>query len=658
MTRFLGEVEGKIRRLAQTVRELGDDGFNEQTRLEVHDLLCTIRLAIWEDKDAFVQWLDMKPHEINPGVLQRIILIEGESDSSGKALDGVELRFHIFSDGSDTFRHNHSQDFITVPLTGTYTYTYYDVDEDADGEYREWERKKSGPLTEQPRGKGRIFPAKRGGVGPFDLVPLESSEKVAGTLRGGDEPLFVHHQWIHTVNHIEEDGPMITFVVRRGYRHPKTRVISNIDEDATDGNEIVRSTKRNNVEPHEKEEIQNTILAALAPHKVGGKHTKFGDLKHYMIPVKSLLRINKKDFEDYPASKTICANLLRSNGFTFLPLMSGDRCDEFFAIDVFNPAKAETVEPDSLELDDHVLSALLWTIGSRKFVCPVKSKDGELEGMFSLEDINDQRFRNALLLSLVSQESFKFVEESERKATAASRVEYANKLFSTVESLYQKVFKTGDGAPNKKEVEDHLHKTMLQLGPLITMASDLDLGRVIVQTDDEDTFSLKSRARFPMFIYKVDDVDQPKGRKEAEIALELMYKGGNYSQLALVSPKKRVLLQLEPKGKDGYNIDRWNLETKNGEATLEEVLTSFAHNSRPLFVQRGEELGIFTPYEFNAGPNHESLRAFVYQKAQQKGGKLRTELLTNYATTMHALSTEESEETEEAFHQFCKMLLS
>ena len=657
MARFLGEVEKKIQRLAERVGTLGDEAFNERTRLDVHDLLCTIRLAIWEDKEAFVQWLDKKPHEINPGVLDRIILIEGKKDATGEAVDGVELRFHIFKDGSDTFRHNHSQDFITIPLKGTYTYTYYYVDNEADGEYREWERQKGGPLTEQPRKMGQIFSAKRGG-GAFDLVPLEPSENVAGTLRGGDEPLFVHHKWVHTVNHIQEDGDMITFVVRRGYRHPRTRVISEVDEDATEGNEMVRSTKRGQVKKHEKERIQNIILEALAPHKVGGDHTTYGDLKHYMISVENLLRINKEDFDESPANKEICMNLLCSNGFTFLPLMKDEKCENFFSIDVFDPSKAAEVNPDSLEIDDHVLSALLWTIGSRKFVCPVKNKDGKLEGMFSLDDINDQRFHNALLLSLVSQESFEFVDEFERNATAASRVEYANKLFTAVEDLYETVFNTQDGPPNKEVVEALLHKTMLQLGPLITMASDLNLGRVAVQDEEDLTFTLGARARYPMFIYKVDDVERPNDLRRAETALRLIHKGGNYSQLALVSKKKTVMLQLETGIETERIISKWELKTMDSKTTLEEVLHEFALNPRPLFVRRGEELGIFSPYEFNAGLNHESLRAFVYRKVQDKAPRAQTELLTKYATTMHALSTQENEETEEAFHQFCKLLLS
>ena len=83
MGKFLDAVEEKIETLTRNVEALGDDGFNERTRLDVHDLLCTLRLAIWEDEASFVEWLDGKTHEINGDILQRIIIKAGEKIRTG-----------------------------------------------------------------------------------------------------------------------------------------------------------------------------------------------------------------------------------------------------------------------------------------------------------------------------------------------------------------------------------------------------------------------------------------------------------------------------------------------------------------------------------------------------------------------------------------------
>ena len=53
---ILDAVEEKIETLTKNVEALSDDGFNERTRLDVHDLLCTLRLAIWEDEAALLMF--------------------------------------------------------------------------------------------------------------------------------------------------------------------------------------------------------------------------------------------------------------------------------------------------------------------------------------------------------------------------------------------------------------------------------------------------------------------------------------------------------------------------------------------------------------------------------------------------------------------------
>ena len=134
----------------EIVEALCDDGFNERTRLDVHDLLCTLRLAIWEDEASLsLIGLTGKPTKSMEIFGQGLIIKAGEKIRTGNSKDGVELRFHIFKDGNETFKHNHRQDFITIPLTGKYEYTWWMEDKDQSGEYFVWERAKGGALLRQ-----------------------------------------------------------------------------------------------------------------------------------------------------------------------------------------------------------------------------------------------------------------------------------------------------------------------------------------------------------------------------------------------------------------------------------------------------------------------------------------------------------------------------
>ena len=119
-------IDEKIAQLVHQVRRL--DEFDQSTSINAHELLCFIRLAIWEDEEGFIDWLKKKTHEVNPNVLSRLIIHEADKDESMNKIDGVELRFHIFKDGNETFKHNHRQDFITIPLLGAYDYTWWKVD--------------------------------------------------------------------------------------------------------------------------------------------------------------------------------------------------------------------------------------------------------------------------------------------------------------------------------------------------------------------------------------------------------------------------------------------------------------------------------------------------------------------------------------------------
>ena len=669
MGKFLDAVEEKIETLTKNVEALGDDGFNERTRLDVHDLLCTLRLAIWEDEASFVDWLDGKTHEINPNILTRIILKGGEKDAQGNSKDGVELRFHIFKDGNETFKHNHRQDFITIPLTGSYRYTWWFEDATQDGEYFVWERAKGGDLTPKGTKIGVLLPAKRGPN--FNLEPLPPGSS-SGVFQGGDKPMFVYHKWLHTIEHLKqhEHDFMVTFVVRRGYRHPFTKVVSEKD-DADEGNENVLSTKENQLTPEQKREIQQSVADALRPpglqtslneNSMSPKKDAFSHLQNYITPTVNLLRVNKSDFEEEENLNQIaCTALMKSNRFNFLPLMDDNgSCSEFLSIDIFNQDESKKITPPRLALNHHALSAILWTIGSREFVCPVWDEQQQrLAGIFTLENLTGNEFRDALLLSLVSPEALRYIDdETQRKRISGERVAYANQLVDTLSALDGFVFSSDQVTLDSEQMDELIHRSMLSLGPLINMTANIDLPCVSREPQSRKEANLGNWARFPMFVLDVDDPNQPRDRKTAERALELIYKGAQYSQLALISPTKQKLLTL--KDNEGKIIfETSELKVYDSYTELDQIITKFSKLSRPLFVKNEEgDYGIFSIYEFKQDHVFPQFQAYIYDAiGDLSDDETKNNLLNQFGEVCHALFTDESEETEEAFQKFCQHLV-
>ena len=667
MGKFLDAVEEKIETLTKNVEALGDDGFNERTRLDVHDLLCTLRLAIWEDEASFVEWLDGKTHEINGDILQRIIIKAGEKDSDGNSKDGVELRFHIFKDGSETFKHNHRQDFITIPLTGKYEYTWWMEDKDQSGQYFVWERAKGGALTLMGEEEGGLLPAKRG-TG-LTLEPL-LGRLPTGVFQGGDEPMYVHHKWLHTIKHLKAHGFMVTFVVRRGFRHPRTRVVSE-KNDAEDDNVEVRSTKKGNVSDQEKKKIQQYVADALRPpglqtslneNSMSPKKDAFSHLQNYITPTVNLLRVNKSDFEEEEnLNHKACTALMKSNRFNFLPLMDDSgSCSEFLSIDIFNQDESKKITPPRLALNHHALSAILWTIGSREFVCPVWDEEQQrLAGIFALDNLKGNQFRDGLLLSLVSPEALTYIkDEAQRKSISGERVAYANQLVDTLSALDDFVFSSDQVALDSDEMDELIHQAMLSLGPLINMTANIDLPNVSREPQSTKEATLGNWARFPMFVLDVDDPNQPGDRKTAERALELIYKGAQYSQLALISPTKQKLLTRRDKEGD-LKFEPSELKIYDSNTELHQIITEFSKLPRPLFVKNEEgDYGIFSIYEFKQDHVFPQFQAYIYDAIEAvSDDRIKNSLLSQFGEVCHALFTDESEETEEAFHSFCDALV-
>lgn len=649
-------IDEKIAQLVHQVRRL--DEFDQSTSINAHELLCFIRLAIWEDEEGFIDWLKKKTHEVNPNVLSRLIIHEADKDESMNKIDGVELRFHIFKDGNETFKHNHRQDFITIPLLGAYDYTWWKVDREENGMHYEWMREKGGKLSKPIQKKGLLRKAILGDQeGRTELIP-GGKEGPSGKLQAGEKPMFVRNDWHHTVRHHKEKGPMITFVVRRGKQHPHATVLST-QNDAEEGNDFVKTSKKGELKQGEMEEIRTDIIDALRPYDANEGRKKlpeFTDLEHYITPINRLLCMNKSDIEHgNELQKKACLRLMKTNDFSFIPLLDQNlKCSDFLASGLYLEHEPMEIIPlTQISKGHHILSALLWAVGLRKFVVPVES-NGSFAGILSLENVLTKEFEASLLLSLTKMP---FIQDQNKKKNFLSdRLVFGHKLLLKMDNLYRDIFTTqtpGDSAT----IDEHIHEILLSLGPLIVMAPRLDIGYYTPKDQNEDNNNLGSWGRFPMFQINVSSFDSESELEIAEEALRLMEKGNNYSQLALVNQNNhRQLLSISHSEESKFDFVLSELSVASSTMEFPEIMEHFAKNKRPLFVRNSEgELGIFTIYELKEDFLFKKFYFWAVEQISKSEPHERDLLALKLYNLSNLLFDQESNETEIAFTEFCSL---
>ena len=233
---------------------------------------------------------------------------------------------------------------------------------------------------------------------------------------------------------------------------------------------------------------------------------------------------------------------------------------------------------------------------------------------------------------------------------------YANQLVDTLSALDDFVFSSDQVALDSDEMDELIHRAMLSLGPLINMTANIDLPNVSRELQSTKEATLGNWARFPMFVLNVDDPNQPFDNRESVRALELIFKGAQYSQLALISPTKQKLLT-HMGGKDKPELSALKVYDSNTE--LHQIITEFSKLSRPLFVKNEEgDYGIFSIYEFKQDHVFPQFQAYIYDAIGAiSDDETKNSLLNQFGEVCHALFTDESEETEEAFQKFCQNLV-
>jgi len=583
---IITRIENEISRLATEVRNT--DNFGEENIVNVHGLVCLMRYAVWAEEEKFKHWLLSRGMTYNKGVMERIYL---HKDIEGK--DGVELRIHIFSEGSETFKHNHGQNFITMCIQGEYKHTYYTIVEDENSTYQKFIRTPGkGSLT--PKG-GEILPGRivRARLDSGKLIPDENAQLVA--FSEGDLPMFVPCTYHHTVHHDKEAHPVvITFVVRRGRRdnHSTTVIQQEGDRNAEDDQEPTDEP----MEDDQKLSIYEKLKSALL--RRGHSNIDYSDesevplnddLKHYMTKAKHLAKFKSSDIDsDY--KKQLIARFLKSNNFTSTPLMDGKKCVSVLRRPVSKEQEniLQEREPPSVKISEHILGAVLWNVASKDLVVPIVDDNDEMLGIFSITDLvnSNEEFDRALIYSIA-----KYQREDDGE-------KIARKFLQRLRDLSNSAF-PGNGELCSKDRLDHLtNRLMSQLGPLIVISPEFNQGRfknISDSTNVSDSW-IHSSANFPMFkldigSFGMDQLD------EANDLLEMIKSGSDMDQILLDDGEK---IQLMATGRGCLPLSITDKDITMLEAINRIRQSNHGDSYIPLIVQNDEgQYGILTKDDFN-----------------------------------------------------------
>lgn len=576
-------IENEIKKLANKIRE--NDEFGKKDILNVHGLVCLMRYAVWSDEESFKEWLLNQKMTHNEGVVKRVVLHKDLDDSE----DGVEIRIHLFTDGSETFRHNHGQDFITMCIHGEYEYSYYTVVPDKRYTYQKFVRA-PGDATLTPKGgeikQGKIVKAR---LVDDELIPDENAEDIK--FKEGDLPMFVPCMHHHTVNHVNKDVPVVTFVARRGRRdNHSTTVIQDLSmghRDAEDDQESVKI----NLKGEAKLEIYETLKSALlrrgysdVGYSGNDDGQKKSDLQHYMTKTKHLVRFMQDDASS-EKQRELIARFLESNNFTSTPIMKGKKCVSVLRRAVSAEKEGALLEksPPAVQINEHILGAVLWNIVSKDLVVPIVNEQQEMMGIFSISDLvnSNEEFDRALIYSIAKHNRNDNGEKIARKFL--QRLSALNNAAFNQEKLC-----------TSKELDELTNNLMLVLGPLIVISPDLNHGRFrnVSESQHNENAWIHAAANWPMYKLNIDSYDSNQV-EEAKELLKMLSRGSDMSQILLDDGNEVKLLSL--------NKGVIELDISDESTTIDEAIKLLSDSEIPLFVQdKNGIFGILTKDDFDS----------------------------------------------------------
>ena len=290
---IIKRIDDEIKRLNDQI--IDDESFKGRESVNLHGLVCLLRYAAWRDKEQLRDWFmrDSVEKSINPKIVKRFNLFEDENSH-----DGAQLRVHIFDDAEDTQKHNHQRSFISMCIQGSYEYRYYkpNLNNATGGKVLQYYTRVGGKFVEAEKHKGELklvrykdYRDMEGEEVETDQYGLPKEKQIFDTETG---PLFVHHDWIHTVHPRNAKEAVITVLIRRQRKKTEdTTFIKIVGEDDEFQNDAPPEDASEEQANAMFEQVCNALLRGIKSGKPNISN-KTNAIEEFMIPASGIARVS------------------------------------------------------------------------------------------------------------------------------------------------------------------------------------------------------------------------------------------------------------------------------------------------------------------------------------------------------------------------------
>ena len=487
---IIKRIDDEIKRLNKQI--IDDESFKGRESVNLHGLVCLLRYAAWRSKEQLRDWFmrDSVEKSINPKIVKRFNLFEDENSH-----DGAQLRVHIFDDAEDTQKHNHQRSFISMCIQGSYEYRYYkpNLNNATGGKVLQYYTRVGGKFVEAEKHKGELklvrykdYRDMKGEEVETDQYGLPKEKQIFDTETG---PLFVHHDWIHTVHPRNAEEAVITVLIRRQRKKTEdTTFIKIVGEDDEFQNDAPPKDASEEQANAMFEQVCNALLRGIKSGKPNISN-KTNAIEEFMIPASGIARVSPEFLQDERYLKSII-QFMKLNDFSLCPVVKNSQGKQKFIQCIDQNGEAHFIEQKNcLSPETPIMFGILYTILSPKFVVPIVGDDSEFYGLLSLFDILNhiKRFASAIIAASLD-------------AHSAELVIACSELISAIDNLHNV---TGDSKYDLTNTNpEMINKILMPLGKLLLSK---DLASLVVGEEFETDSERPWLAKIAKHVFKVDD---------------------------------------------------------------------------------------------------------------------------------------------------------
>ena len=487
---IIKRIDNEIKRLNKQI--INDESFKGRESVNLHGLVCLLRYAAWRNKEQLRDWFmrDSVEKSINPKIVKRFNLFEDENSH-----DGAQLRVHIFDDAEDTQKHNHQRSFISMCIQGSYEYRYYkpNLNNATGGKVLQYYTRVGGKFVEAEKHKGELklvrykdYLDMKGEEVETDQYGLPKEKQIFDTDTG---PLFVHHDWIHTVHPRNAEEVVITVLIRRQRKKTEdTTFIKIVGEDDEFQNDAPPKDASEEQANAMFEQVCNALLRGINSGKPNISN-ETNAIEEFMIPASGIARVSPEFLQDERNLNAII-QFMKLNDFSLCPVVKNSRGKQKFLQCIDQNGEAHFIEEKNcLSPETPIMFGILYTILSPKFVVPIVGDDGEFYGLLSLFDILNhiKRFASAIIAASLD-------------AHSAELVIACSELISAIDNLHNV---TGDSKYDLTNTNpEMINQILMPLGKLLLSK---DLASLVVGEEFETDSDRPWLAKIAKHVFKVDD---------------------------------------------------------------------------------------------------------------------------------------------------------